>query len=487
MVVRKGVRQARRATWIALVVVALAGLSIGHRAPAAAQAPGATVARVHLPSVLRLVAPADLPPAPTAPATPSTGPTGAPIGVPSASPTFAPTVMPTDGPTALATPPTPGPTATGKPDEAPRGLPLAVADADRERWVFEPFPDAVCGRGTPTGLGLNFTAQSRDVVLYFEGGGACWDVLSCLFLQTAANLDGVTKEKFDAAVAQGLLGRGIFDRADPSNPFRTMNWVYVPYCTGDAHLGDRTATYQGQTIRHVGWRNVEAYLRRVVPTFADAPRVIVTGFSAGGLGSTGNLWQVAEAFKAIDGPAPVLIDDAGPILRPPHLTNVAQTKLHDAWGLGGTIERSCPECVPTAGYHEAYAFLARNVPGFRGSLLSSYEDTTIRSFYGLLNGATFDGPAMRRGLNDLADWTAAWDAAAIPGRFRVFYYGGERHGALTVAPLGATPGLVEFLQAQLAGDAQWGSVRPSALSSARSSAPAAAHSPAHSSAHSSAQ
>ena len=423
----------------------LAVLAGGGPAPAAAQQPVVTTARIQLPFVARLVGPSDLVPAPTAP----------PRGATQAAPTTVATM-----PSATQRPTEPFPTATATPDGASPGLPLSVADADMERWVFAPFPDAVCGRGTPTGLGLNITDQSRDVMIYFEGGGACWDPLSCLFLQTAANLDGVTKDKFEAAVAQGILGRGIFDRADPRNPLRTMSWVYVPYCTGDAHLGDRAATYQGQTIRHVGWRNVDAYLHRIVPTFRDAERVVVTGFSAGGLGSTGNLWHVAEAFRAVDGPAPVLIDDAGPILRPAHLTAAAQTKLHDAWGLGGTIEQSCPECRPATGYHEAFAFLARNVPGFRGSLLSSYEDTTMRAFFGLLNGATVDGPAMRRGLNDLADWTESWDAALVPGRFRVFYYGGERHGALTVAPLGATPGLVEFLNAQLAGDPGWSSVRP---------------------------
>lgn len=446
MIDRHGPRSRRRAVCIVplAALVALAAMGVLTAAapgrPAAAQAPEGAPHRVHLPLLARDAARTDLPAAATAPPRSTAAPTVAASPPAPASPTAAP------------------PAAT--PDGGPRGAPLVVADTDRERWVFEPFPDAFCGRGTPTGLGLNFTAQSRDVLIYFEGGGACWDPLTCLLLQTAANLDGVNKAKFDAAVEQGLLGRGIFDRADPANPYRAMNWIYVPYCTGDAHLGARDAVYQGQTIRHVGWRNVEAFLARIVPTFADSGRIVVTGFSAGGLGSTGHAWQVAEAFKAVSDTAPELVGDAGPILRPPHLTAAAQRKLHDAWGLAGTIEQACPTCRPDTGYHEAYAFLARSVPGFRGSLISSYEDQTIRSFYGLLNGGNLDGPAMRRGLDDLADWTQGWDPTAIPGRFRVFFYPGNRHGALTTGPLGATPGLSDFLNAQLGGDVGWKSVRP---------------------------
>ncbi len=430
-----GGRAPRGAALAALAVLVL--LASSPAAPAAAQAPGAVAPRAHLPFAGRGVALAELPAAPAALASP-TAPAAA-----TATPTAAPTALP-----------------SATPAEAPRGAPLVVADEDRERWVFEPFPDAFCGRGTPTGLGLNFTAASRDLLIYFEGGGACWDPLTCLLLQTAANLDGVNPTKFDAAVEQGLLGRGIFDRSDPTNPYRAMNWVYVPYCTGDAHLGDRTASYQGQPIRHVGWRNVDAYLARIVPTFADSRRIVVTGFSAGGLGSTGNLWHVAEAFAPVSDTAPELVGDAGPILRPPHLTAAAQRKLHDAWGLGATIEADCPACRPDAGYHEAYAFLARQVPGFRGSLISSYEDTTIRAFYGLLNGGTLDGPAMRRGLDDLADWSEGWDPLAVPGRFRVFFYAGDRHGALTTGPLAATPGLAAFLEAQHGGGEGWRSIRP---------------------------
>ena len=54
----------------------------------------------------------------------------------------------------------------------------------------------------------------------------------------------------------------------------------------------------------------------------------------------------------------------------------------------------------------------------------------------------------RRGLLDLATSTPP---------LKVFYYGGDRHGAL-VFPFAESPGLVAFLNAQLSGDPTWTSV-----------------------------
>ncbi|MBL1135963.1 MAG: hypothetical protein HND46_11645 [Chloroflexi bacterium] len=40
------------------------------------------------------------------------------------------------------------------------------------------------------------------------------------------------------------LPGGIFDLENPENPFADYNMVFVPYCTGDVHIGNREATYE---------------------------------------------------------------------------------------------------------------------------------------------------------------------------------------------------------------------------------------------------
>jgi hypothetical protein len=85
-------------------------------------------------------------------------------------------------------------------------------------------------------------------------------------------------------------------------------------------------------------------------------------------------------------------------------------------------------------------------------VLSSYADGTASNLYRLLNYDInfIDGDRFRRGLIDLAQ--------ANP-QMRAFYYPGDRHGALPYR-LADSPGLVEFLNAQLSGDPSWHSVIP---------------------------
>jgi hypothetical protein len=58
--------------------------------------------------------------------------------------------------------------------------------------------------------------------------------------------------------------------------------VYVPYCTGDAQLGNATTEYApGLTIQHKGYVNGTAALDYLVATFPDATNIGVAGLSAG--------------------------------------------------------------------------------------------------------------------------------------------------------------------------------------------------------------
>src|SRR5688572_22279448 len=45
-------------------------------------------------------------------------------------------------------------------------------------WTWLDVPGAVCGLGQPTGFAVN-VGTGTDVLMYMEGGGLCWDELSC--------------------------------------------------------------------------------------------------------------------------------------------------------------------------------------------------------------------------------------------------------------------------------------------------------------------
>ena len=77
----------------------------------------------------------------------------------------------------------------------------------------------------------------NKLLVYFEGGGACWDSATCTYPFGARLPD--TVPQYYVPSAPQLAPRpatGVFDtRAD--NPVRDWSVVYIPYCSGDTHVG----------------------------------------------------------------------------------------------------------------------------------------------------------------------------------------------------------------------------------------------------------
>jgi hypothetical protein len=338
------------------------------------------------------------------------------------------------------------------PDVLVLGDPIVVPPDQLDKWVWIPIPEMVCGDGSPAGVGVRFTAASRNLVVWFQGNGVCYDLKTCTAFGNL--LVGMGPDPLNhmwwGNPAQGDIG--IFDRTDPANPFRNDNFVVLPHCGVDGHTANKESAYPFlPTYQQRGYRNATEALARILPTFPDATRVVVSGFSAGGIGATANYHQIAAAFEAIGKPSPFLIADAGPLMRDPFLSQIARTELRTGWGLDDTVYQICTECV-MEGPGAAYRAIATRHPGVRQSVLSSYADGVSSNLYRLLNYDInfIDGDRFRRGLVDLATGTP---------QVKAFYFGGDRHGAL-VFPFAESPGLVAFLNAQLSGDPSWQSVIP---------------------------
>lgn len=336
------------------------------------------------------------------------------------------------------------------------GPPIEIASEDFEKWVWFDHPEMRCSKGTAGGFAVNFTNESRELLIYLQGGGICLDEITCGLSGALSTVgDDPVNTALDGSIREG---RGVFDRSDEDNPFRHSNFVVVPHCTGDHHTGAQVVTYGATEFHHVGYTNITRLIERVVPTFRDASRVVLSGFSAGGVGITANFHQLASAFEYVGQPTPQLVIDSGPFMRPPFLESSAQANLRENWGLDDTIGTFCPSCLDE-GFHELYRVNALLHPGLRSSLLCAYDDGVVRLLYGVLNGSSFDTEKMRQGLVDVADWVEASKAEVAPSKQRFFFYEGDRHGALNVAALSATPGLSDFLRAQL-GTGEWESTRP---------------------------
>ena len=252
---------------------------------------------------------------------------------------------------------------------------------------------------------------------------------------------------------------GIFDRDEPANPFRDANFVVVPHCTGDFHLADALVEHPRLgTIHQRGRANLMRVIPRVVPTFADATRITFAGFSAGGVGVTASYPLVASAFATTDAPLPFLVNDSGPLMRAPFLSAAGQARIAAQWRLDETLFPWCPRCE-TEGLHEAFAALHTHYPTLRSSLVCAYEDVTVTGLYTLIANFRVPSPTfIHDGLLDYLAWAETNVRPVGAGAHRVFLYEGTRHGALDVAALTDTPGLLRFLDAQLGGGDDFQSV-----------------------------
>ena len=120
-------------------------------------------------------------------------------------------------------------------------------------------------------------ANPERVVLFLQGGGGCWSAETC----------DPEDELYRTTIAEGPIAEGgVFDFADERNPFADYSFVYVSYCTGDAHIGNTTTEYAPDlTIQHKGFVNDAAALDYLAATFPAATEVAVIGESAGAVAS----------------------------------------------------------------------------------------------------------------------------------------------------------------------------------------------------------
>ena len=193
------------------------------------------------------------------------------------------------------------------------------------------------GKGTSCSDGSRYffivrAGDPKRLLIYFQGGGACWSAASCDLNQKLyrANLDDVVPQS----------EKGIFDFGNKENPFQHYTVVFVPYCTGDAHLGSRTVTYRlpgsgnsgtgVYTVRHNGYANASAVLRWIFAKFSP-DKIFVAGGSAGAIASPFYAGRIAHKYQ---GAMITQLGDSAGGLRSPLIP-----RLLDNWGATNVLRR----------------------------------------------------------------------------------------------------------------------------------------------------
>lgn len=160
------------------------------------------------------------------------------------------------------------------------------ASVDYQGKTLEP----TCGNGTPWVFFVKRGTVNKTL-MYYQGGGACWNYLTCsLPTHKTSTGPGDNPANFQS---------GFADFDNPENPFKDWNAVFVPYCTGDVHWGDRVVEYRGGgarsvTIRHKGFTNAQVAEKWAREHFVNPDQVFVTGSSAGSYGAVVNSLPLQE-------------------------------------------------------------------------------------------------------------------------------------------------------------------------------------------------
>jgi hypothetical protein len=318
----------------------------------------------------------------------------------------------------------------------------------------------MCMDGSP----YHFFAKRGSVnklLMYYQGGGACWEQLTCSLPACDTNVDP------DGGDNPNNRASGFGDLSNPHNPFRDWHIVFVAYCSCDVHFGDAAQDYPLH-VEHRGYDNARAAEKWAREHFPDPEEVFVTGSSAGAYG----------AFFH----APLLQDDAFP--------SAVFTVLGDA-GNGvitqDFLERYFPNWnflgnLPTdiPGLLEVFEN-GSGIPGYTELMAHRYPATNWAHYTTAYDG----GPGGQTGFYNLMleDNPAAaltwWEgscafnaqmrvqaqatAAAAPDNYRYYIGTGSRHtiwGSNKVYgdTTGGVPPFVDWVRAMIDGTPAWRNV-----------------------------
>jgi hypothetical protein len=345
-------------------------------------------------------------------------------------------------------------------------LALACGSDDGDRaapplvWTWVPLEGAVCSDGSPTGIGIERgPGPSPNVLVFLDGGGACWDTLTCFPPAGIPQL--ATTGPFGAADLEETIRvrrpGSVLDRSAPGNPYRDFTFVFVPYCTGDVHSGATVQRYpfSPRPWHHNGRVNVSKAFEHLATALEPPAKVVVSGASAGGFGSLLAFKKAKAAWPAAKG---YLVDDSGPPLASIPTTTVAAWVA--AWDLGTVVADVCgTDCAtfpPTLA--NVLPRLAKDHPTDRFALLSSTQDEVIRTFFGDVASLSPMAPQVfEASLRDLAAHIEDDTPATPPGETHAFLVRGTTHPMLDRPGAFVSEGtpLLDWLRQQVEDDPAW--------------------------------
>lgn len=322
--------------------------------------------------------------------------------------------------------------------------------------VLEP----ICSRGTPWVFFVKRGTVNK-LLVYFQGGGACWNAFTCGVLPTFKQTTGPDDNPANFA-------SGFADLSNPENPFRDWHAVFVPYCTGDVHWGDAVVEHAPDgtaTIHHKGRVNAAVAEKWAREHFVHPEQVFVTGSSAGSYGAVVNAIALQE-FAYPSTPFAVLGDGGNGVITRDFLENDLAK-----WGIEKNLPRWIPGLDRPLTELSAADLWTEAAQFYRHSRWANY--TTA---YDGGTGGQVGFYNIMLNPDNIAQWLNWWvpscewneemralvqeSAALAPDNYRYYIGTGSRHtmwshNKVYTDTTGGVPTIVSWVSAMLAGSPDW--------------------------------
>ncbi len=255
--------------------------------------------------------------------------------------------------------------------------PMPTASELAPGWnLLVPGGDTLCSQSEPYAFWVR-PGDPQKVMVYFQGGGACWDAGTCEpnmgFYDRLVEGDEIN-----------AYSNGLFNFGNGENPVADYTSIFVPYCTADFHTGTQTHTYEGEAgeIHYNGNANTTAVLNWMFANYRAPRQVLVTGCSAGAYGAIYHTPTIARRYSASSivqfgdsatGQVPALwggFDVWGSFARPPR-----------------GVSRTSPDRFITA----TYSTVSRNYPRMRVGQYTTANDGVQQTYFNMMGGGDWRG------------------------------------------------------------------------------------------------
>lgn len=306
---------------------------------------------------------------------------------------------------------------------------VATDSADIAVWIPR---DAMKSRNADAmGYGALLNPNSNKLLIFLDGGGACFNGITCNFnLNRFSELDFYNRVSTENSL--------LLNRESDANQFKDWNFIFVPYATGDVHVGQNPSVDipnggpTGQAM--VGANNFTVILNDLNEYFDNnggLSEIVFAGSSAGGFGVMPNYFQLKTILA--DNVTTTTIVDAGQIFMDETLlTPCLVQEWESIWDISASLPDDLNTIVQnTYDYdiQKVYEYSALKYPEDNFGFLSYYEDGTNIFFYSFgkdncsyppLNPVT--GAEFKSGLLDLK-------SNVLDGldNWKVFYKTGTSH------------------------------------------------------------